>query len=40
VLQEIVDLSYLAAEFAEGIALSRCRHLALGRPWPLGSRVW
>jgi hypothetical protein len=39
-LQEVVDLSCLAAAYAEGIALSRARHLASGRAWPLGSRSW
>jgi hypothetical protein len=33
--QEILDLTWLAAEFADGLALSRARHLAAGRAWPL-----
>jgi hypothetical protein len=36
ILQEIVDLTHLAAEFADGLAASRRRFLRSGRPWPLG----
>jgi hypothetical protein len=35
-LQEIIDLTHLAGEFAEGLALSRQRFLRAGRLWPLG----
>jgi hypothetical protein len=34
-LPEINDLTYLAAEYAAGLMLSRQRHLASGRAWPL-----
>jgi hypothetical protein len=39
-LEEIADLTCLVAEYAEGIALSRQRHLASGKLWPLGRPVW
>jgi hypothetical protein len=38
--REVVGLNFLAAKFAEGIALSRARYLAPDRAWPLGSRAW
>jgi hypothetical protein len=34
-LQEVNDLTHLAAECAAGLALSRSRHLAHGKAWPL-----
>ena len=34
--REIIDVTHLCAEFADGLALSRQRFIAGGRPWPLG----
>jgi hypothetical protein len=35
VQQEIIDLTWIAGEFADGLALSRARFIAAGRAWPL-----